>query len=246
MSFFSGALVYKAPRLYILGGTLTFMVALGSSAVAQTPAAPAPCPRRPRPATAGAPIDAPPPASPPTAAGLPVATPAPSSSSSSSSSSASAATAELSTKIEETDLIARVAARKLELLEERLAATRQGGAGRRRRGQGVRPAQRRRCLLHPVRGDPAGRHALVPDDDPLSDKDTFLIRRLRPQLAGTVFGLADFLFVPDFAGSQAVVFDAYADVHPTPFLRLRAGKFKSPLGLERLQSDPDSARWSAR
>ena len=38
-----------------------------------------------------------------------------------------------------------------------------------------------------------------------------------------------------------VVFDAYADIHPAPFVRLRAGKIKAPLGLERLQGDQDLA-----
>jgi phosphate-selective porin OprO/OprP len=69
--------------------------------------------------------------------------------------------------------------------------------------------------------------------------DTMVIRRLRPILAGTIFGLVDYQAMVDFAGSQAVVNDAYADIHPTPWLRFRYGKFKTPIGLERLQSDPD-------
>jgi phosphate-selective porin OprO/OprP len=54
-----------------------------------------------------------------------------------------------------------------------------------------------------------------------------------------VLGLVDFRIMPDFAGSQAALLDAYLDVHPLPWLRLRVGKFKAPIGLERLQSDPD-------
>ncbi len=80
------------------------------------------------------------------------------------------------------------------------------------------------------------------DDGTLSDKsDTFLIRRMRPSVDGTLFGLADYRFVPDFAGGQATVFDAYVDIHPVGWARLRVGKFKPPIGLERLQQDPDLA-----
>src|SRR5262249_25423120 len=35
------------------------------------------------------------------------------------------------------------------------------------------------------------------------------------------------------------VLDAYLDIHPRPWFRLRAGKLKTPVGLERLQSDAD-------
>jgi phosphate-selective porin OprO/OprP len=75
----------------------------------------------------------------------------------------------------------------------------------------------------------------------LSDKDrpganTFLIRRARPVLEGTLFGTVDFRLMPEFAGSTLVLFDAYLDLHPLRELRLRAGKFKPTVGLERLQS----------
>jgi phosphate-selective porin OprO/OprP len=70
-------------------------------------------------------------------------------------------------------------------------------------------------------------------------KDNILLRRVRPILAGTVLGLVDFYLMPDFGGGQTVLMDAYLDAHPFPWLRLRVGKFKPPVGLERLQSDPD-------
>jgi phosphate-selective porin OprO/OprP len=70
-------------------------------------------------------------------------------------------------------------------------------------------------------------------------KDTLLIRRVRPILDGTVLGLVDYRVMPDFAGSQAALYDAFLDIHPLPWLRLRTGKFKAPVGLERLQGDPD-------
>lgn len=74
-------------------------------------------------------------------------------------------------------------------------------------------------------------------DDSLRDLDTFLVRRARPTVEVTLLGLADAVFTPDFAGGTMQLFDAYIDVHPRPWLRLRAGKFKPPIGLERLQAD---------
>jgi len=74
-------------------------------------------------------------------------------------------------------------------------------------------------------------------DDSLRDLDTFLVRRARPTIEVTLGGLADAVITPDFAGGTLQLFDAFIDVHPFPWLRLRAGKFKPPVGLERLQSD---------
>ena len=44
--------------------------------------------------------------------------------------------------------------------------------------------------------------------------------------------------MPDFAGRTAQIFDAYLNYRYAPWLQLRAGKFKLPVGLEQLQSDP--------
>jgi phosphate-selective porin OprO/OprP len=78
------------------------------------------------------------------------------------------------------------------------------------------------------------------DNTPLANSvDTFIVRRARPILAGTVLGLTDFMLEPDFGNNTVTLFSAYADTHPFPWLRLRVGKFKGPVGLERLQSDTD-------
>jgi phosphate-selective porin OprO/OprP len=66
--------------------------------------------------------------------------------------------------------------------------------------------------------------------------DTFVLRRARPQLQGTLAKRFDFYFMSDFGGGLAVVQDAYVDARFSPLLRLRVGKFKPPVGLERLQS----------
>lgn len=67
--------------------------------------------------------------------------------------------------------------------------------------------------------------------------DTFLLRRARPVFSGTVYKDFDFMFVPDFGGSTVQIFDAYLNYRYAPWLQVRAGKFKVPVGLEQLQQD---------
>jgi phosphate-selective porin OprO/OprP len=75
-----------------------------------------------------------------------------------------------------------------------------------------------------------------PSDSGRLAVDNFLLRRVRPVLAGTLGRHYEFQIMPDFGGGTTVLQDAYLDVNYTPKLRVRAGKFKSPVGLERLQS----------
>lgn len=70
-------------------------------------------------------------------------------------------------------------------------------------------------------------------------EDTGLLRRVRPTIEGTLFGKYDFRFTPEFAGGSASVVDAYIDARFDPSFKVRAGKFKSFVGLERLQSGSD-------
>ncbi|HVU07373.1 MAG TPA: porin [Verrucomicrobiae bacterium] len=67
--------------------------------------------------------------------------------------------------------------------------------------------------------------------------DNFLLRRARPIVTGTVFHDFDFNFTPDFGGSTVQIVDAYLNYRYNQPLQLEAGKFKSPVGLEQLQSD---------
>lgn len=77
------------------------------------------------------------------------------------------------------------------------------------------------------------------DDEERPGVDTFLLRRVRPIFEGTVFKIYDFRIMPDFGGGQTVLQDAYIDGRFKPGFRVRAGKFKPPVGLERLQSGTD-------
>lgn len=76
-------------------------------------------------------------------------------------------------------------------------------------------------------------------DDQRPATDTFTLRRVRPIFEGTLYKIFDFRIMPDFGGGQTVLQDAYLEARFNPAFRVRAGKFKPPVGLERLQSATD-------
>lgn len=69
--------------------------------------------------------------------------------------------------------------------------------------------------------------------------NSFFLRRARPILEATVGKYLEFRLMPDFGQGTTVLFDAYADVKVAPQFAIRAGKFKVPVDLERLQSASD-------
>jgi phosphate-selective porin OprO/OprP len=77
------------------------------------------------------------------------------------------------------------------------------------------------------------------DDYAGDPPDTWQVTRARPILEGTLGGIYDFKFMPDFGQGKAIIQDAYVTARFLPEFQLTAGKFKSPVGLERLQSASD-------
>ncbi len=78
------------------------------------------------------------------------------------------------------------------------------------------------------------------DDEGFHDaNNSWNLRRARPTIEGTLLGKYDFRFMTDFAGGTVSVFDAYVDARLHPSFKIRAGKFKSFVSLERLQSASD-------
>jgi phosphate-selective porin OprO/OprP len=71
-------------------------------------------------------------------------------------------------------------------------------------------------------------------------KDEILIRRARPTISGTAYQYVDFYIRPDFGQGTTILYDAYVELKYFPRAKLRAGKFKPPVGMERLQSDDDT------
>lgn len=77
------------------------------------------------------------------------------------------------------------------------------------------------------------------DDVTPGTADTWLLRRVRPTLEGTLGGRYDFRFTPDFAGGRSIILDAFLTARLNPLANVTVGKFKVPVGLERLQSAND-------
>ncbi|HKE93069.1 MAG TPA: porin [Povalibacter sp.] len=82
-----------------------------------------------------------------------------------------------------------------------------------------------------------GRYFL--DDTAPDLSDTWILRRVRPTLEGTLNNIWDFRFTPDFAGGKTIILDAFGAVRLKPWAVVTAGKFKVPVGLERLVSAND-------
>lgn len=70
--------------------------------------------------------------------------------------------------------------------------------------------------------------------------DMFLVRTARPILEASLYELVDLRFMTDFGEGKAAILDAYADLRVRTWLKLRLGKFKPPIGLERLQSEQNT------
>jgi phosphate-selective porin OprO/OprP len=80
-------------------------------------------------------------------------------------------------------------------------------------------------------------------EDHIPANDTFLMRRVRPIFEGTVFKNYDYRIMLDFASgisssslNNGFLQDAYLNAHYWPEFQIQVGKFKPPVGLERLQS----------
>jgi phosphate-selective porin OprO/OprP len=90
-----------------------------------------------------------------------------------------------------------------------------------------------------VRGRSNNRAGSLDSDGFHDANDTSLLRRVRPTIEGTLNGKYDFRFTPEFAGGSSSVVDAYIDARLDPAFKIRAGKYKPFVGLERLQSGAD-------
>lgn len=147
--------------------------------------------------------------------------------------------AELLQRIEAQEQKILVLERKLELKEEADATAKASNAVVRAsdRGFSLQSADGRnqvklRGVLHVD-----GRGLTSNDPDDLTD--TWQATRIRPTIEGTLGGIYDFRFTPDFGAGRTVIQDAYVVGRFLPGLQLTVGKFKSPVGLERLQSASD-------
>ena len=75
-------------------------------------------------------------------------------------------------------------------------------------------------------------------DDANAAQDQFLLRRARLIFEGKFAERFNYVIQPEFAGSTVSILDANVSTAITPDLNVRLGRFKTPVGLEQLQSDP--------
>lgn len=210
MSFFARESVYKIGRVAVV---IVLGLASGRAWAQDAPAVPPPAPANPAESVAAPPAPVPP----PTPAPDPVV-------------QGRIDALEQRTKLLETNLAAAQAA----ATAPRSTTTIQTDEG----GFAITSPDRQYQIRFKGLLQVDGRRAF--DDAALATtEDTFINRRVRPIVAGTVLGLTDFYISPDFGNNTIIVIDAYLDTHPFPWLRLRVGKFKGPVGLERLQADQD-------
>ncbi len=89
----------------------------------------------------------------------------------------------------------------------------------------------------------ADSRTFLDDNKALKGNDTFLLRRVRPVFEGTVARDFDYRLMLDFgsgitsgAGNNGFLQDGYVNYKRFEYAQLQVGKFKEPVGLERLQS----------
>jgi len=147
--------------------------------------------------------------------------------------------AELLQRLEEQEQKILVLERKLEIKEEadKSVASSAAVAKASPRGFSIQSAdgQNQVKLRGVVHFD--GRY--LTNDDPNDLTDTWQATRIRPIVEGTVGGIYDFRFTPDFGQGRTVIQDAYVTGRFNPSFQVTAGKFKAPVGLERLQGSND-------
>jgi len=130
----------------------------------------------------------------------------------------------------------RVLERKLELSNETTAATANNpGVKASSSGFSIQSADGKNVIR--LRGtlNVDGRYFV--DSVTPTSADAFVLRKVRPYIEGTLGGIYDFRLQPEFGGGKSVILDAYVAARIKPWFVVTAGKFKAPVGLERLQTD---------
>jgi phosphate-selective porin OprO/OprP len=75
------------------------------------------------------------------------------------------------------------------------------------------------------------------DDLDFTDIDRFFLRRARLGIEADMFKYYEFRFLPDYGQGQALIQDAYLNVHYWDAFQVEAGKFKQPMSYEQLIQD---------
>jgi len=154
-------------------------------------------------------------------------------------SAGSSDTAALQKKLDEQEQRLKVLERKLELNDEAAQAAAQSTAVAKAGPSGFSIQSADGANVVRLKGNLAvdGRY-FIDSTTPVT-ADTWLLRNVRPTIEGTLNGIYDFRFTPEFGGGRSYILDAYVAARFRPWFVVQAGKFKGPVGLERLQGDGD-------
>ena len=146
---------------------------------------------------------------------------------------------ELQQRLDEQEQKIRVLERRLELQDETAATAKETAAvvSASSKGFTVRSADSANQLK--IRGVLHVDGRYTDDDEETAVYDSVQATRARPIIEGTLGGKYDFRFTPDFGQGRTVIQDAYVAARFHPASVLTVGKFKQPVGLERLQSAND-------
>ena len=74
--------------------------------------------------------------------------------------------------------------------------------------------------------------------DKAIDNDVIALRRARLGIEGKLGKTTEYQLVGEYAGATAGILDANVTLNYAPELQVKLGRFKTPIGLEQLQSDP--------
>jgi phosphate-selective porin OprO/OprP len=146
---------------------------------------------------------------------------------------------ELMDRIEQQDQAIKVLQRKLEIQDETVQTAAKAAPAVKASEKGFSFGTADNANVIKLRGVVHADFRSVLSEDSTIVDDQFLLRRVRPIIEGTVGGIYDFRFTPDFAQGRTVIQDAYVTGRFAPYVQVTAGKFKAPIGLERLQSAND-------
>jgi phosphate-selective porin OprO/OprP len=148
---------------------------------------------------------------------------------------------DLEKKVEELDQEVKVAERKKELKDEDAATQAKNAASVTADTGGFTIKSNDGDFLLKIGADLQVDNRTYVGDGSGAGADTILLRRVRPTFSGTVYKYVDYFFRPDFGQGSTVIYDAYLELKYVSAAKLRVGKFKPPVGLERLQSDDDTS-----
>ncbi len=146
----------------------------------------------------------------------------------------------LEERVDELDQQVRILQRLRELAAESLATAakdRQTATANAKDGFSLRSADGKYTLK--LRGYAQADGRFYPSDDGKVIGNSLFLRRARPILEASVGRYFEFRIMPDFAQGQTTLFDAYWEGKFLPEFTVRAGKSKTPVGFERLQSATD-------